>query len=371
MVIRKKKELIDNFVHEALLFDIDPTVDYIKEQLQNKQKKVKPDVPPFLTFFAQFIQEMTPIRKQLTIRSYKHTLKTLQQYADFIGKPLNYEDLDMTFYNSFLSYLYSTKKLSANSAGGYFKVIKLIAGVSLERGYHKNIAWKNKAFKTLQEVSDGIYCTEEELTLLYNYDFSYDKRLEHVRDTFICGSYTALRYSDLSRLQAANIQNGTIVVNTKKTDERVVIPIHPRVKAIIEKYQKSTGSPWPPVFKNEQKFNFHLKEVARIVGGPFSQSVIKRISIAGRPTQLVQKKSELMCSHVARRTCATNLAKAGLPIPVIQKITGHKTLKALMIYLKQSQEESAAIVQQFWNKQDTTPPVTPNNSVVPEPVNLN
>jgi integrase len=143
-----------------------------------------------------------------------------------------------------------------------------------------------------------------------------------------------------------------------------VLPIHPKVKTIIEKYQSNTDSPFPVFFKGEQKFNVHLKEVARIVGGPFSQSVIKRISRAGKKQEIVIPKSELMCSHVARRTCATNLSKAGIPITVIQKITGHKSLRSLSIYLKQSQTDAADMLQQFWNKQDSNSHTAVNTSTV-------
>ena len=53
---------------------------------------------------------------------------------------------------------------------------------------------------------------------------------------------------------------------------------------------------------------------------------------------------ELVSSHTARRTAATNMYKAGIPAISIMKITGHRTEAAFMRYIRISKEENAAML---------------------------
>lgn len=62
------------------------------------------------------------------------------------------------------------------------------------------------------------------------------------------------------------------------------------------------------------------------------------------------KKYELISTHTARRSFATNLFKAGFPAISIMKITGHKTEKAFMRYIKITEEQNAELLGEFWNK---------------------
>ncbi len=53
------------------------------------------------------------------------------------------------------------------------------------------------------------------------------------------------------------------------------------------------------------------------------------------------KKYELLTVHTARRSFATNAYLEDVPILSIMKITGHKTEKAFLKYIKISQEDNA------------------------------
>jgi integrase len=363
MVIQKFKEKVDTLVREAKLKDIEPTCDYIKTQLrQKKEPKVK--TPTLFEFVVQYMEEQKALKNIFTIRSYNNTLNHLKAYSNYIEKELSYNDIDLEFYDSFLSYLFKKKNLSNNGAGNQIKRLKLFMGVALERGYHNNLSFRNRRFKVLSETADTISLSEQELEKLYSYDFSYDKKLERTRDLFFIGCWTALRYSDLSKLTAANIQNGNIVCNTKKTDERVVIPIYETVQTILNKYLLETGEPFPRAYKGEQKYNLHLKTIGRIAG--IDQLVKIRVSRGGKVFQEVYKKYELLSSHCARRSAATNLYKMGVPSIVIMRITGHRTERNFLRYIKISQENAADMLKEFWSKRNTPAPLPEKKSPINE-----
>ena len=66
----------------------------------------------------------------------------------------------------------------------------------------------------------------------------------------------------------------------------------------------------------------------------------------------VIEKYNLVTSHTARRSFATNAFLAGVPTLSIMKITGHKTEASFMRYIKMSAKDNAIKMQQhpFFNK---------------------
>lgn len=50
-------------------------------------------------------------------------------------------------------------------------------------------------------------------------------------------------------------------------------------------------------------------------------------------------KFKLIASHTGRRTFITNAILAGIPLPVIQKITGHRKLSTLQKYVEIADEK--------------------------------
>ena len=59
-------------------------------------------------------------------------------------------------------------------------------------------------------------------------------------------------------------------------------------------------------------------------------------------------KWELLSTHCARRSFATNLFKQGFPAISIMKITGHKSEKTFMRYIKVTEDEIANMLEDHW-----------------------
>ena len=143
-----------------------------------------------------------------------------------------------------------------------------------------------------------------------------------------------------------NITDGQIKVKTIKTGETVVIPIHWTLKAILQKYAH-TAKGLPRPFSN-QKMNDYLKDVGEAV--KINDKILHTHTKGGLKVQAITLKHKLMTTHTARRSFATNLFLSGFPAISIMKITGHKTEKSFMKYIKISQEENAKLLQLHWNK---------------------
>lgn len=115
-----------------------------------------------------------------------------------------------------------------------------------------------------EEESHAVFLSMNEIARIYYYKFTHqDKRRarERIRDLFVVGCLTALRYSDYSTLTKDNFQDGFIIKRTKKTNVTVRVPMHDYVREIIAKYDGDI-----PSGLCIQYFNKYLKVIMKEIG---------------------------------------------------------------------------------------------------------
>ncbi len=273
------------------------------------------------------------------VRSYHITINSLKEF----NPSLDWNDINLEFYDKYLQFL-KNQELAKNTIADRIKVLKTLCNAALERKIHNNTDFKSKGFKKETEPSLNIYLSEAELSEIYKLDLSKKPHLDRVRDMFLIGCWTGCRFSDLQKVSLDNIENDYIKIEQQKTEKRVVIPLHPVVRIILNKYNGIL-----PEMISNQKFNDYIKEVAELAGikGKISKSITK----GGKRETNVIDKHQMVTSHTARRSFATNLYKSGLPSITIMAITGHSTESAFLSYIKVTEEEHAEIIMKHWKKQ--------------------
>jgi integrase len=207
-----------------------------------------------------------------------------------------------------------------------------------EEGLHTNMEIDRKKFKAISVDVDNIYLNEQELNVMFHFDLKDKPVFEVARDVFLIGCYTAQRFSDYSRIKKENIQlldNGTKVIRLiqQKTNETVIIPIKPELDFLLNKYNGNVPKIW------EQKLNEHIKTVGKNAG------IVDLVPIdkmkGGLKVKSTIPKYDLIKTHTARRSGCTNMYLAGIPTIDIMKISGHKTEREFLKYIKVGKEETA------------------------------
>ena len=323
--------------------------EYLDKLNNRKRDKPKSETKTYTNlsdFATDYIKSVETIKKKNTLLQNRQTLGLLIAFETKKRKKITFEKVDLDFYNDFNDYLSQDKGYAVNTVGKHIQNIKLFLNEATERGLNTKFDFKSKRFKTTSESVESIYLSEGELMKIYKHDFSKHKKLEHTRDLFIIGCFTGLRFSDFSQLKTENIKDGQIKVKTQKTGETVVIPVHNTVKEILKKYAH-TAKGLPRPFSN-QKMNDYLKDVGEKV--ELDAPILHTHTKGGLKVQTSTPKFKLITTHTARRSFATNLFKSGFPAISIMKITGHKTEKSFMKYIKISQEENANLLQLHWKK---------------------
>jgi site-specific recombinase XerD len=224
-----------NFYRTILLEGGTPTPEKLRIRLNERLKK-EDSAAKDLAHFAENVLQASS-RKESTKRAAGQVIRNLREFKEKTGRSLHFDAIDLDFYDKYLEFA-KGKEYSQNSIGNHIKYIKVFMREAFERGLTKNTFYQSKRFKKLQEESVSIYLTKEELLKLEELDLSANLRLDKVRDMFLVGCYTGLRFSDLNQLKIENIQKGrrVIKVRTQKTDETVVIPIGHVVSRLIDKY---------------------------------------------------------------------------------------------------------------------------------------
>lgn len=165
-------------------------------------------------------------------------------------------------------------------------------------------------FRIQQMVSKKGYISSEQLKLLE--DMKLKGYEETVRDAFLVGCYTGLRFSDITALRQSHIKDGWLVIGMQKTKFTVEIPIARlfggKMLKLVEKYSGDIGRLTKKLGPNAT-VNRTLRGLLDAVGADAK-----------------------ITFHSSRHTFATLLGQQGIDISVVSKLLGHQKLQTTEIY---------------------------------------
>lgn len=327
----------------------EPTKEWLTAVIDEYHNRNSQSTETLNTFIAKFINEIESGERHYdhnnkverykpgTIRTYKGFQEQFNKFQDDKGKKFDFDDITMDLYDQLVTY-FNKKEYSPNTIGKHIKVLKVIMRAARDQGLHKNSEIDRKKFKSMKVPVSNIYLTESELEKLAALDLSEKKEMDIARDVFLIGCYTAQRFSDYSRINKDNIRelnNGEKVIEIiqKKTGEQVLIPMKPELVTLLEKYDYTV----PKIF--EQKLNKSIKIIA--ADAKITAPVVKEVIRGGLKVSATLPKNKLIMTHTARRTGCTNMYLAKVNVLDIMKISGHKTEREFLSYIKVTKEETA------------------------------
>jgi integrase len=333
---------VNSFIISQVGISLDDLAIKIKEYLHPAEQ---PKAISFMQFLNNYLieAETRPSRQGgeklafKTKQKFRQLSDCLNSYCEYRHKKLSFDSFSIDFYNDFLNYLYDVRNVSIGYAGMFISKLKQVLRSAEKRGIEVNQAYKD--YRVLKEEADNIYLTETELKQIENVELT--ESLSNMRNLFLIGCYTGLRYSDFSRLTTDNIEGNNIRIRQQKTGDEVIIPLlSDYVKNLIinGNYRKISS----------QKLNEGIKEVCKRAG--ITGKFMKTISKGGEKQTLIFNRWEKVSTHTARRSFATNLFLRGVPSLSIMKITGHHSETVFMKYIKIDKEQNADLIKQQLNK---------------------
>lgn len=205
---------------------------------------------------------------------------------------------------------YLCERVSPNSARQYAAKFKAVLNrysdeVRLDFNFAEILSLK-------EQVSVNTFLDEDEIRRLAVVPVANEtERL--IRDQFVLGCVTGARHSDFSQFTPDNIEGGWLSYVSQKTKVYVEIPVSPILRRFIKEESPALGE--------RRVSDVYFNDTIRILAEKAGITAKTRCFKAGK--NVSGRKCDLISSHTARRSCASNLAARGVSEVWIKKILGH------------------------------------------------
>jgi len=338
-------------------------VNMVKEIIANYNKKekeviAKQNLTP-TEFFQIYIdnlptktiQRTGTLMQSNTITNHKIVLKRYTSFLAHYKLRDTFELFNSKFEGKLESFLLRVCNYTPNTVCATNSILKVWLRESEREGLLPDTT-SYRAMKSKGYNVEHVYLTDNEILQLNSIQFTPELKaeykidsksnIEQSRDLFIIACKTGLRLGDLSLLNNStwDLETKTLTINTHKTQRQVVIPLSPIVIDIYNKYNGNLPRP-----ADKSHYNRHIKLCAMIAG--IDSDVYSMNRTGGVFKQTHSKKWQLVTSHTARRSFATNMYMKCHDARMVMAITGHTTEENFMKYICVSQIENAERARQY------------------------
>ncbi|MBR1808368.1 MAG: site-specific integrase [Paludibacteraceae bacterium] len=242
-------------------------------------------------------------RKNLTKQNYQTLFNNIEKFR----KGTLITDVDYQFVVAYDKWLRDSE-IAHNTRISRLRLLRAI----LNEAKKRDIIPVNPfdRFRIQQMVSKKGFLTIEQLHRLEKMTL---KGIEDkVRDAFLIGCYTGLRFSDVITLRSEHIKDGWLTKKMVKTGFIVEIPcaelFNGKMLQLVDKYNGKIER-LTKALQTNSSVNKTLRQV------------LDRLKIDSKIT-----------FHSSRHTFATLLSQNGVQITTIQKLLGHQKLQTTQIY---------------------------------------
>lgn len=321
-----------------------------------------------------------------SLKQLSHLICNLEKFEADCECRFTLDEIDMEWQQEFVSWCMNVP-LATNTINTLMYNLRKSLRIANESKLTQNEVYLTKGFVPNKEVVDYIFLNPEQIKAMYELDISTPEAIrkladatecmkddvreemerqlkshkhntiEIARDVFMVGCFTGQRLSDYSRINISMIKTikgrKFIDIVQKKTGKEVFIPMDKRVKAILDKYKGQL-----PHIKPEL-LNYNIKIIGELLGWTWKPRLEGNVGKSYKGSRFC----DMISSHTARRSFATNAYMAKVPLASIMAITGHSTEEKFRIYLKQQLKEDAVLAAKDFSN-IMKPKTSVNNKVV-------
>ncbi|MDC8098601.1 tyrosine-type recombinase/integrase [Chryseobacterium rhizosphaerae] len=278
-----------------------------------------------------------PLHKSY-VSSFNVMYRDLKDFATDNSIFLDIDKFDETQCLEFQNWLLGTERVGELSTlRTRIKRLSAVLKRGFEKGYTENRSYMQDEFSVKVPPSFHTVLTEPEIKILFEHDFSDSPRLERVRDLFVLGCHSSLRFGDITRIESGHIDTSSetisILLNKGSRVDKyktVNFPIFGYAGEILNKYDNDIKS----IAISNQNTNEYLKELFKEIPY-FNEKVITR----ERPTNegVVFETinfTDKVAFHDSRRSFCTNRYIEGWDLLEIWQYTGHTDESIFKTYFK-------------------------------------
>lgn len=282
---------------------------------------------------TEYIDDYITYRKSVktpygTLKEFKTLKNRIVNYENNKNVKLTFKDMNMSFSDSFYSFMLSEKnddgekKYQLGTIEKSFVILRTILNYYYERRDELNIKdlsdrFRNRMWKRGEKSeNEPNPPSKNEFDILVKHDFHNDS-MNKIKDRFLIQSSVGCRFSDLTSFTIENFKDGVMSYYPKKTIHKknnlCEVPLNPLSKSLFEKYNYDTRG----LKISNQKYN---KQITKMF-------------------ETLDKKHENTfrtdyTSHNGRDFFITQCLLSGIDVPSVLKMVGQSEWKTMKKYLK-------------------------------------
>ena len=299
----------------------------IPEPVQEKEK----------TSFTAYMVAQHQAEKVKNQESWQTRKLTIDYFKEYV-KDVSFEEINVSLIREFDYFLRRRYSYHVNTLAKHHKHIKKYILSAIYDGLieiRKN-PYHDKGFKVQTMDGKSDFLNEDELERFENLTFDEPNTDdEKIRDMFLFGAYTGLRFSDIYHLRRSNFSNRTdgvildfVARKTGKAGRKFLdILFFGKPRKIVDKYMPD----------NEQVILFR---------GLNNPDVNLRLKVLARRANINKR----LCFKDSRDTCGTILSKS-FPMALVRDELQHSNIKITNKYTHNNEEETKKAFKRIWNSE--------------------
>lgn len=265
---------------------------------------------PFHEFFLDAVAN-TPAKSVINLFvKYKRT-------------PITEDEIDINWVVRFSEYL-EERGSSANTKRLYTGILRAALKRAKRRGYDIKLDFEDAAAETRvkPEASEAIFLNVDEIKLIESYKPT-GKLDKFARSMFLICAYTGCRASDAFILSENNFTSGELNYTSIKTKQTARLPLHPLVPSLVDDIKGK-------VYDEDSVRTIiasEMKKICERVG------ITELVTLYRRGERMTKPKFQMVGSHTARKSFATNMLLDGYSLEQVSRMMTHSDTKMTMKYI--------------------------------------
>lgn len=277
-----------------------------------------------LYYMQAYIKSKENLICKSTFKRYNVFFKLLVRFEAHMTERMMVDTLSSDFTKDFIQFG-KKEKYSDNTIYRTIHFVKTILNFAERKGIRTSV--REIVVKRKKQNKEMITLTEKEILMIKS--TTVPSVLEIAKDWLIISCYTGQRFSDFinfSSEQLVEIEKKICIKFTQqKTRKSVMLPLHPIVLNILNKYDDQF-----PRRMDINEYNNAIKEIAKLSN--LDELVNTRKRCGFRANDIEVEKWKAISSHIGRRSFATNFY-GKIPTPLLMEATGHSTEQMFLKYI--------------------------------------
>ena len=345
--INKDLNEIENHILKAFNRTVPEEIskDWLKMQMDyyyNPPQKAKALPLELIKYFAYYIDYRKHELKSTSVQKFNVIKQKLEELQKIRKHVILIKDVNENLKKEFVDF-YKKNNYAQNTIQRELTFVKTVCRHARFSGLETSP--QLDGLRIDKAKVEKIYLNFDELEKLENIEKKkLTDSLTNSRDWLIISCYTGQRVSDFIRFSDSQIriENGKSLIEftQKKTGKVMTVPLHSKVLEILAK----RNGKFPHAI-SDQKYNEFIKvvceiaEITQIVNGSKQKETAPKSKIFRKETG-PYKKSELVTSHIGRRSFATNFYGI-IPTSLLISATGHSTEVMFLNYIGKTDTQKA------------------------------